>query len=228
MDPPESEVGALAHRQRAAVVEAERPRGMAGHAGERLLGGQPEQVAGQIQDRQQRGDRRGAGIAVGRKGHRHAVSAELLDRWLVSFAQHVEGAGQQHGHRSRRRHGPDARFARVLEVIGRQGAKARRESRAAEIRELVGMQLDRQAKRPGGLEHPRHLVGRERDALAERVDRVGEPAPGDLRQHLGAHQVEVARAVGRVFLGQSVRAEKRGADVRPGASHPGAAPPRAS
>jgi hypothetical protein len=43
-------------------------------------------------------------------------------------------------------------------MIGRQRAVARRQRRAAEMAELLGMQLDRQAQRPRDVEHPRDLA----------------------------------------------------------------------
>ena len=70
--------------------------------------------------------RRGAGVAVGRHGHRHTVLAEGLDRRQLRLAQRVEGAGQQHRDRAGRGHGRDVRLVAVFQVIGRQGAVAAR------------------------------------------------------------------------------------------------------
>ena len=75
--------------------------------------------------------------------------------------------------RAMRRH---AGLARVFEMIGRQRAEVRRERSAAGVRELVGVQLDAAGRAPGRGEHASRLLRRERDGLAERVDRVGEAA----------------------------------------------------
>src|SRR3546814_11874253 len=56
----------------------------------------------------------------------------------------------------------------------REAAEAGDQAGALGVRELVGMQLHRQAGGGGGLEHPGHLLRIEGDALAEAVDRVGE------------------------------------------------------
>lgn len=81
-------------------------------------------------------------------------------------------------------------------MVGRQRAVPRGERRAAEIGELFGMELDRQAECVGGVEDLADLGGREGDALAEAVDRVDEPlrrGGGEGRQ---ADLREVARPVG--------------------------------
>ena len=148
LDVPDGEVAALAGFQRADVVEpAERARRLARHAGKDLVDGQPEQRRGHVHRQQQRGERRGAGIAVGGDGDRHAVLAEQVDRRLLRLAEEVEGAGQQHGDRAGLGHRGRARLVGVFEVVGRQRAVARRQRRAAEVGELVGVQLDRQARR---------------------------------------------------------------------------------
>ncbi len=84
--------------QHAAIVQAERARGVDGRAAQRFLRRQPEMRAGQLHRQAQRQQRRGAGIAVGGHRHRHAVLAERVERRQLGFAQHVEGAGQQHRH----------------------------------------------------------------------------------------------------------------------------------
>ena len=86
---------AFAGLQRAGLVaQAERARGLARHAGEALVDRHAEQRRRHVHGQQQRGQRRGAGIAVGGDRHRHAVLAEQLDRRLLRLADEVEGAGQ--------------------------------------------------------------------------------------------------------------------------------------
>ena len=113
-------------------------------------------------------------------------------------------------------HRPHARLARVFQMIGGERAKARGERRAAQVRELIGVQLDRQAMASRGLEHARDLGGRERDLLAEGIDRVGEAPPRDLGQHLVADEVQIARPVVRGPGRQSVGAEEGRPDLDPG------------
>ena len=112
-------------------------------------------------------------IAIGTRCRRSASTGGSL-----LFPQHVERAGQQHRCRAGARHRGDAGLVGVFEMVGRERAVLGRELRAAEVGELVGMQLDRQARRLRGREHPRGLRGRERNAFAERIDRVGEAGRG--------------------------------------------------
>ena len=90
-------------------------------------------------------------------------------------------------------------------MVGRQRTVARRKRRAAEIAQLFGMQLDRQAQFCRLLEDPLDLIGREGDVLAETVDRIGQPGIGGGGQHLSADEVDVIRR-----SGPCIRAEWHG------------------
>ena len=90
------------------------------------------------------------------------------------LAQEVERARQKHRDRSGRRHGRDAGFVRVFEMIGGQRAETGRQPRAASVGQLIGMQLDWQIETPRRVEHARDLLGREGDAFAEAIHRVDE------------------------------------------------------
>ena len=84
--------------------------------------------------------------------------AQRRDRRQPRLAQRVERARQQHGDRARPRHRRDAGVVRVLEVIGGQRAEASAASaRAIQVRQLVGVQLDRQAVRARRREHAPRL-----------------------------------------------------------------------
>ena len=184
LDIPDREVAGFAGLDGADVVElAERARGFAGDAGNAFLDREAEQRRRHVHGQQQRGDRRGAGIAVGRDRDWHLVPAEGLDRRQLLLAQHIEGTGQQHRDRAGLRHRGDAGLVGIFEMIGRQRVVARRQRRAMQVRELVGMQLDRQAARLRRVEHARDLLGREGDALAEGIDGVGKAGLLDLRDH---------------------------------------------
>ena len=63
----------------------------------------------------------------------------------------------------------------VLEMIGRERPETRGERGPAAVRELLGMELDRQAGRRAGLEQPVRLLEREGDVLAEGVHRIDQP-----------------------------------------------------
>ena len=66
LDVPDGEVAGLPRLQRADPVEAaERAGGFAGDAGQALVDGEAEQRGRHVHRQQQRGERRGAGIAVG-------------------------------------------------------------------------------------------------------------------------------------------------------------------
>ena len=98
-------------------------------------------------------------------------------------------------------------------MIGGQSGKFRGKRRAAEVRQLVGMQLDRQSKRLRRTEHSRRLLSREGDAFHEGVDRIGKPGLRHRRQHLVADKVDVPILVAVSFRRQCVRAKKRGSDA---------------
>ena len=97
-------------------------------------------------------------------------------------------------------------------MVGRERAVFRRQRRAAEVGELVRVQLGRQAQRLRGLEHARGLRGREGDVLAEHVDRIGQVLARDRRQHLGADQLDVVVGAARVLRRQRMRAEEGAAE----------------
>ena len=84
-----------------------------------------------------------------------------------------------HGDRAGLRHGRRAALVGIFEMIGRQRAVARRKCGAVQVGKLVGMQLHRQAERLGLVEDAGDLLRREGDALAEAVDRIGQPFRGD-------------------------------------------------
>ena len=59
-----------------------------------------------------------------------------------------------------------------------------------QVRELIGVELHRQARGLCRFEDPRYLFGIKGDALAEGVHRIGEARSGDLRHHVD-HRVDV-------------------------------------
>ena len=96
----------------------------------------------------------------------------------------------------RRGHRAHAGFAGVFDVVGRQPAEFRRERGAAEVAELVGVQLHRQAERARRLEHAPRLRRREADAFAERIDRIDQAFGMQARQPV-AHRVDVVVGAAR-------------------------------
>ena len=52
------------------------------------------------------------------------------------------------------------------------------------VRQLLGVQLDRQAEGLGFVKNTRYLGRGEADGLAEGIDRIGKPRRGDSRNRL--------------------------------------------
>ena len=211
VDRPVHEVGAAPGRQLAvAGAEAERGGGVAGHAGQRLFGRQPQQRAGHVQHQQRRQRRRRPRVVVGGDGDRHARGPQRVHRRHPRLAQEVERARQQHRHRARRRHRLDAGVRQVFEVVTAQRAEAGRQRRAAAVAELLGVQLDGQAERAGGGEHALDLRRREGDRLAEAVHGVDQPLRVPARQP-PADGVDVVVRAAFEFGWQRVGGQRGGA-----------------
>ncbi len=96
----------------------------------------------------------------------------------------------------------------VFEMIGRQRAEPCRETRPAEVGELIGMQFHLEAERRGGGEDTRGLVGGEGNRLAKGIDRVGQTRPRDGRQHLRADEIDIVALSSGVFRRQRMGAEE--------------------
>ena len=109
------------------------------------------------------------------------------------------------------RHGADAGFVDVFQVIRRQRAKRGGERRALHVGELFGVQLHAQPVRGRGLEHAPGLLAREADLFAERVDRVDQAFAHQRGQHDRADLVDVVVGAAGELRRQRVRAEKGGA-----------------
>ena len=75
-------------------------------------------------------------------------------------------------------------------MVGREGAVAGRQRRAARVGPLLGVQLHRESQPGRGGEEPVHLGRREGDRLAVGVDGVGQPSRGRRRQDLADDQIE--------------------------------------
>ena len=155
---PDGEVGAQARSDAAAIGQPERGGGMAGDARQRLLRRQTEEGAGHVHRKRERGHRRGAGVHVGGHGHRHPVPSQKVDRRQFRLAKRVEGSRQDDSDGAGGGHCRDALLVQILEMVGRQRPVSGRECRAAEVRELFGVKLDRQAERPGSVEDPADLL----------------------------------------------------------------------
>ena len=129
--------------------------------------------------------------------------AEERDRRRLPLAQSVERARQQDRDDAGVRHRFDARFVGIFEMVGGEGAELGRQRRAAAVRQLVGVKLDRQSEAPGRVEHKRDLRDGERDALAERVDRIDEALAGERRHGLADHRVDIGLAIVRRIPAES-------------------------
>ena len=148
---------------------------------------------------------------VGGHGHGHARCTQCGNGRHVGVAQGVVGAGQEHGHGARLAHGGDALGAQVFDVVTRQRTITRRQCRAAHVRQLFGMQLDRQAQRLRGLEHLLGLRQREANRFAKHIHRVHQAFGRQCGHHLFTHQADVSVAAPREFGRQRMCTQKRGA-----------------
>ena len=124
------------------------------------------------------------------------------------FAQEVECAGQQYRHGAGLLHRDDVGFLQVFQMVDRECAMACRQLRGAQVGQLLGMNLDRQAEPGGGVEYAFGLRDREADVFAEDVDRIDQALCMQCRQHLLAYQRDVVVGAAVVFRRQRVRAEK--------------------
>jgi hypothetical protein len=140
------------------------------------------------------------------------VGAQQIDRGNLGFADEIEGAGQEGGDGPGPGHGRGAGFVEIFQVVRRQGGELRGQGRPMQVGQLLGVQLDRQAVGPGGLEHPAGLGGRKTDALAEGVDGVGQAFGGDGRDHPVANEVDIAVRIAGEFRRQGVGAQEGGGD----------------
>ena len=86
-----------------------------------------------------------------------------------------------------------------------------RELGAAEIGELLGMDLDRQPLRLRRREDPRGLLGREGDALAEDVDRIGQALRGDRVEHRPGDEIDIVARAALELRRHRMGAEEGGA-----------------
>ena len=96
-------------------------------------------------------------------------------------------------------------------MVATQGPKAGRQGRATAVRQLLGVQLDRQAQRLRGGEDAAGLGRAEADALAKRVHGVDQALGVQLRQH-GQHRVHIVIAAPGKLGRHGMRTQEGGAD----------------
>ena len=131
----------------------------------------------------------------------------------------VGGAGQQHRDGAGRAPWRPARPGiGILQVVGRQRAVSRAERGAAGVGQLVGVQLHRQAVPPGGIEHPAVSLGREADAVAEGVHRVGQALGRDGGERSRRHAARRSRPAARELRRHGMGAEEGGDARRTGSA----------
>ena len=134
--------------------------------------------------------------------------AQEFDRRRLGLAQGVIRARQQYRNDARARHRHDAGFVEIFEMVGGQRRVFGGERGAALVGQLLGVQLDWQARPPRGLEHAADLFARERDALAKAVDGVDQSFACERRQHFVGDGGDVAGAVFGEFRRQGVSAQE--------------------
>ncbi|MOA12358.1 N-formimino-L-glutamate deiminase [compost metagenome] len=95
-------------------------------------------------------------------------------------------------------------------MVRRQGPIAGGQRCAMQRRQLLGMQLHGQVQVLCCLEHPFNLLGRKRQMLAERIDRINQPFGRQHRQHAPRHFVDIVIPPPREFRWQRVRRKTGG------------------
>ena len=193
----------------------ERPRRIPRHAGEAFLDGQPEQRRRHVHGEQQRGERRGAGIAVGRDRHRHAVRAAA--RRPAASASRAGNRRRRAAARRRCRPPPSRRRPPRRDI--RDDRRTARRSRAASFApprlescsawSFTGRPCCCAASKTRAI-----CSGEKGDPLAEAVDRIGEPRRRDCGSCIVADLVDVAVLVARRLRRQRMRAEEGAHDRR--------------
>ena len=108
--------------------------------------------------------------------------AQLRDGGKFGFAQYMERTGQQHRNRAMRGHRPHTVIAGVFDMVGGQAIELCHQRSTAQIAELVGVQLHRNAQCTRYVEYTPGLCRRKPDALAKRIHRVHQACGMQLRQ----------------------------------------------
>src|SRR3954463_13457309 len=95
VDFPEREIGGLADFERAVRRrQAERTGGVDGEAGERFVGRQVKERAGQVHGEERRTERRGARIVIGGERDRHMASPQRRYGRQARLAQEMNAPGR--------------------------------------------------------------------------------------------------------------------------------------
>ena len=189
---PDRDVGPLAGLECASVVaEAESSSGVSSDACQAFFRRESEQTRAETHRELHRAQRRGTGIAIGRKRDRYFGIAQLFDRWFLRLIQSQVGTRQQYGNRAGLGHRPNARFRCVLEVIGGQCVEVCSEFRTTAIAQLVRMQFDREAERLCLAKQFCDLYCIESDRLAVRIDGIGKATIDDLGKQFVAYEINV-------------------------------------
>ncbi|MCY1427061.1 hypothetical protein D9M71_428910 [compost metagenome] len=131
--------------------------------------------------------------------------AQGIHRWQLGLAQKVERAGQQHRHGTGRGHGDGVVLGHELQVIGRQRLVTRRQAGTGQGRQLLGMQLDRQAQLASLDEHPLDLGRGERQVFTECIHGIDQPFGRQCRKHHLADMADVIVSPVLVLRRQGMR-----------------------
>ena len=163
----------------------------------------------------------GARVAVGGERHRHAGLHELAHR-REAVAQEERHAGKRDGHGARRGEGGNAGLRDVQQVRGRGRPQLGGQLGAAQVAQLVRVQVNPPAEPAGVGEQTARLLGGEDPLLAEHVDALGEAGGGDGRVDLLHHQPDVALGIvpplGRHLVGRHGGGDDLHRVLRPGAT----------
>ena len=146
LDIPDREIAGFAGVQASGLLEQpERPRRLPCYRGNAFVDREAEQGRAHVHRQQQRGQRRSAGVAVGRQRDRDAMAAHRVDRRQLVFADEIERTRQNDGDGAGRGPSPPPLLHRHIRD---DRPKARRTARRA--RRHAGSTTDRHAGEPEG------------------------------------------------------------------------------
>ena len=125
-DVPDGEIGGLAGFEGAGVVlEAEGACTVYCDPTQTFGDGEAEEGRTHVRGEQDRGQWRGAGVAIGGERDRDSRVAQCLDGRTAFLAGEVEGAGEESGDGAGCGHGSDADPVEMFEMVGGEGVVAR-------------------------------------------------------------------------------------------------------
>ena len=136
-------------------------------------------------------NRRGAGIEIGRDGDRHVVRAQGRDRRRLLFPQIIEGARQEDRNGAGLGDRLDAVLVEIFDMIDGKRVEFGGEPGAAQIGELLGMELDRQPELRAAVKTC--PISSTEKAMLSQKPSTASASPPERRQRLLADEPHICR-----------------------------------